>query len=317
METPQGYLLRAVNQCPAAALNAEDSDSGDFMTRLFAWQAAGLIWFGAAAQAAPVTADFAYTVDQDGGQAWDVDLSLSPSERWTLYAGGGQARGSEQTSDLGGTLFNVGASLRGGRAGVSLGYEDFRDQSNYHAGTLAARAWLAAGDFELALLGKRRDLEVLVTVRLPLRTLTRELEFSANGAGLQLSYTREAFSVYVMAMQYDYDRDFDDFIDLVGSPELALRPRIEALVGTIVTQTQGTIDQQVGLGCEFSLGRQSLSVDLSSVHDAVLDAGSHSLAVTWRRAQNAHLDLGVTAGLVDSDTFGGIGFIGAQIGLAN
>ena len=65
------------------------------------------------------------------------------------------------------------------------------------------------------------------------------------------------------------------------------------------------------------LDRDALAVDLAFVHDAVLDAGSRSLSLTWRRAQTAHMDWGLSAGLVDSATFGNIGFLGAQIGLAN
>ena len=79
----------------------------------------------------------------------------------------------------------------------------------------------------------------------------------------------------------------------------------------------GAIDRQAGVGCEFSLGRQSVGLDLSYVHDAMLDSDSQSLAVTWRRAHTAHFDWGLSAGLASSDAFGDIGFLGVEIGLAN
>jgi hypothetical protein len=276
-----------------------------------------LVIAGGNAQAAALSAELGYTVDQDGGHALDLDLSLAPTRYLTLYAGAGQSQGSEATSDLTGTLFNAGASLHGERAGLSLAFDSFDDSSNYQARTLAARAWLAAGDFEFALLARQRDLAVEVTLELPLRTVRRELDFAGTGAGLQVSFARESFSAYAMALRYDYDQDFDDFIGLINSPQLELRPRIEALVGSFITQTQGAIDRQAGVGCEFGFGRHSLAVDLSFVHDAVLDAGSSSLALGYRRAQNAHFDWGLTAGMVDSDAFGNIGFLGVQIGLAN
>jgi hypothetical protein len=84
-----------------------------------------------------------------------------------------------------------------------------------------------------------------------------------------------------------------------------------------MTQAQGAIDRQSGVGCEFGFGRHSLSLDLSFVHDAVLDTGSSSLALGYRRTHSAQVDWGVTAGMVDSDVFGGIGFLGLQIGLTN
>jgi hypothetical protein len=271
----------------------------------------------ALAQAAPVSAEFGYTLDQDGGHALDLDLSLAPTRHLTLHAGAGQSQAGDQAGNLNGNLFNAGASLHGERGGLSLAWDSFDDSSNYQARTMAARAWFTAADFEFALLGRQRDMAVVATLELPLRTVRRELEFAATGFGLQIGYAREDFNAYVMALEYDYDEEFDDFIDLIGSPELALRPRIEALVGSIVTQTQGAIDRQAGVGCEFAFDRNSLAVDLAFVHDAVLDAGSRSLSLTWRRAQTAHLDWGLSAGLVDSDTFGNIGFLGAQIGLAN
>lgn len=275
----------------------------------------GLACTGAAA--APVTADFGYTVDQDGGRALDLDLSLAPTDRLTLSAGAGQTRGGDQTASLDGTRFNLGASLHGERTGLSLAWDDFRDDSSYTAATLAARAWFSAGDFEFALLGRRRDIGVDVTLELPLRTVRRELDFSGTGLGVQLGFAGERFNAYVMALGYDYDQGFDDFIGLIHSPQLALRPRIEALAGSFITQTQGAIDRQSGAGVEFGAGRQSIAVDLSYAHDAVLDAGSTSVAVTFRRAQTAHFDWALTGGLVDSDAFGDIGFLGVEIGLAN
>jgi hypothetical protein len=268
-------------------------------------------------EAAPFTARLGYTADQEGGRAIDADFSIAPTRQLTLFAGAGQSQGAEATGDLAGTLYNLGLSWRGRRAGVALNYDAFDDSSNYHAGTIGARAWLTAGDFEFALLGRRRDLAVEVVLALPSRTLRRELDFSASGLGLELGYSREDFSAYVMALQYDYDDAFDDFLDLIGSPILDRRPRIEALVGTFITQTQGAVDRLAGAGCEFGFGRHSLGLDLTFAHDAVLDSGSTSLAVSYRQAQSARVDWGLSAGLVDSDAFGDIGFLGVEIGLSN
>lgn len=279
--------------------------------------AALMLVLGARAQALPVTADFNYLRDEDGGQSLDADFSVAPTERLTLHAGAGHSRGSEQTSDLSGTLLSGGASWRARRGGAALSWDSFDDSSNYQAATLGARAWLTAGDFEFALLGRRRDVSVDVTLELPLRTLRREVEFAGAGAGLEVAWSGDTVNAYVMALEYDYDGDFDRFVDLIRSPELAQRPRIEALLGSVVTQTQGAIDRQAGVGCEFSLGRQSLGLDFSYVHDALLDSDSQSLALTYRRAQSAHFDWGVSAGLVSSEAFGDIGFLGVEIGLAN
>jgi hypothetical protein len=278
--------------------------------------AALLLCIGARAPAVPLSVNFAATADDSNGRSFDADVALSPNEHLTLNAGAGYSDGSDAT-DLRGALLDAGASWRGRRGGIALNYEYFDDSSNYTAATIGARAWIGAGDFEFALLGRRRDSSVKLTLQLPARLATREVDFSAVGAGLQVSYIGENFSAYAMAVKYDYDDAFNNFLDLAVSPRLFRRPRIEALLGSFLTQAQGAIDRQAGVGIERSFGRHSLALDFSTVHDAVLDAGSVSVALSFRRAQTAHMDWSVSGGMVDSEAFGTIAFAGFSVGLAN
>jgi hypothetical protein len=279
--------------------------------------AAVLACAGAPALAAPVSVDFGASIDDTGGRSFDAGFSISPAEHVTLSAGAGHSAGSDETANLTGTLLNAGISLHGERCGVSLDYDSFDDSSNYHSRTVAARAWIAAGDFEIALLGRHRDLDLTLMLELPLRTVRRDVDFSAIGGGFAIGYARGSINAYVSALAYDYDDGFDQFIALSNSPQLATRPRIEALVGTFMTQAQGAIDRQYGAGVERAFGRHSLGLDFANVHDAILDAGSTSVAITWRYAQSARLDWRVMAGLVDSDTYGSIGFVGLGLGIGN
>lgn len=269
------------------------------------------------AMAMPANLDLSANTDDGGGRSYAADVSLSPTEHFTVTAGAGHSQGGDDTGDIAGTLWNAGVSLHGERGGVSLRADSFDDSSNYTARTLGARAWLGAGDFEIALLGRRRDIDVQVTLALPLRTIRRDVEFSALGAGLEVTWTRGRISAYASGLVYDYDDDFDRFIELSRSPQLARRPRIEALVGSFLTQAQGAIDRQAGAGIERSFGRQSLALDVSHVHDAILDAGSVSVAVTWRLARTARLDWSVSGGVVDSDAYGDVAFIGVGLGIGN
>ena len=269
------------------------------------------------ALAVPMNVAFSANVDDTGGRSFGADFDISPGEHVTFSAGAGHSAGSDETADLAGTLLDAGVSLHAERGGFALRLDSFDDSSNYHSRTLAARAWIAAGDFEIALLGRHRDLGVELTLELPLRTVRREVDFSAVGAGLELSFARGNFNAYASALTYDYDEQLDQFIALANSPELASRPRIEALVGTFMTQAQGAIDRQFGAGIERALGRHSLSLDIANVHDVILDAGSTSVALTWRYAQSARLDWNLSAGMVDSDTYGNIGFVGVGLGIGN
>lgn len=278
---------------------------------------AAALAFACVAQAVPLTANFSVSADDAGGTAIDADFTVSPTEHLTLMAGAGHSESPARTVELRGTLLNAGASLYGDRAGVALGYDLFDDNTSYHAGTLGARAWVRAGDFEFTLLARHRDMGVELTLDLPLRTVRREVEFSALGAGAQIAFSRGDFHVYAMTIGYDYDEQFDEFLDLAGSPLLDERPRIEALLGSFLTQAQGAIDRQTGAGVEYMSGRHSLAVDFSYVHDAVLDSSSTSVVLTFSRAESAHLDWSLSAGMADSEAYGGIAFLGVSFGLAN
>jgi hypothetical protein len=279
--------------------------------------AAIFICAGSRVCAVPLSATFSATVDAANGQGYDADVSIAPTDRLTLNAGAGQSSGTGDSADLHGTLLNAGASLHGERRGVALTCDRFADRSNYQSTTLGARAWFSAGDFEVALLGRRRNMSVEMTLALPNRTLNRTVEFSAVGGGLQLSFDRGNFSAYAMGVTYDYNDDFTNFIELTQSPQLARRPRIEALVGSFVTQAQGAIDRQVGAGVEQTFGRHLLGVDLSSVRDAIDDTTSTSVALTWRYAQSARLSLSLSGGMVDSDRYGDIAFVGVSADISN
>jgi hypothetical protein len=269
------------------------------------------------ANALPFSATFSATTDDASGHSFDVDFSLSPNEHVTLNAGAGQSTGSDKTADLRGTLLNAGASFHGDRGGVSLDYDRFDDSSNYHSAILGARAWISAGDFEFALLARQRDMGVDLTLELALRTVRREVDFAAAGVGAQVTWTGDKYSAYAMALKYDYDDDFDNFIALINSPQLAQRPIIEGLVGSFITQARGAIDRQAGAGVERAFGRHSLALDVASVHDAMLDSSSVSAALTWRFTQSAHVDWSVSGGMVDSDAYGQIGFLGMALGLTH
>ena len=265
----------------------------------------------------PLNADFSATVDDAGGHSIDADFTLALSQRLSFNLGGGQSTGADETANLRGTLLNAGVSFHGDRAGAAFSYDRFDDSSNYRSATLGGRLSIAAGDFEVSLLGRRRDMSVELNLDLPNRTLSRSEDFSAVGGGLQLTFSHGNLSVYAMGVRYDYDDDFDRFLALTHSPQLSRRPRIEALVGSFITQTQGTIDRQAGVGLEQTFGRHALALDVSSVRDAIDETRSTSVGLTWRCAQSARFDWGVTAGMVDSERYGDIGFAGLSLGISN
>lgn len=267
--------------------------------------------------ALPMGAHLAATLEEHGGNGFDLDFYISPTEHLTLGAGAGHATSSDASGSLAGTVLNVGLALDQDRFGVSLDYDHFGDSSNYQVGTLGARAWFEAGDLRFALLARKRDMAVTLRLDLPRQTLSREIEFGAFGVGGQVSYLHGRFSAYGMALAYEYDDDFERFLQIDDGPRTERRPRLEALLNSFVLQTQGAIDRQAAAGCEFSMGRHALAFDVSSLHDAVLDADSTSFGITWRYAKSSRMDWGVTAGIIDGDVSDDVGFLGVMLGINN
>lgn len=289
------------------------------MSRPFRWIATCVFGMCAAsgAWAVELGANIAVSADDTGGYGIDADFSVAPTGNLTLRATAGYSSGPDDIGDLAGTVFGAGAALHGERMGMTLDYDRFDDPTSYRVATIAARAWFDAGDWRIALLGRQRDMGVELTLQLPLRTLRRTVDFSALGAGLELGYTRGDFDAYVMALDYQYDDDFERFTALDDGPLAERRPRIEAMLGSFITQAQGAIDGQAAAGVQYSFDRNTLAVDISMVHDAIIDESSTSVALTWHRVRSSRFDWSVTAGLLDSMSFGNVGFMTVAMGFSN
>ena len=108
------------------------------------------------------------------------------------------------------------------------------------------------------------------------------------------------------------------FLDLAESPLLDRRPRIEALLGSFLTQAQGAIDRQTGAGVECSLrpatrSRWTFRMCTTPCWTRAAPASCSPVAV-----RNPPTSTGrVSAGMVDSEAYGGIAFLGVGLGLAN
>ena len=120
-----------------------------------------------------------------------------------------------------------------------------------------------------------------------------------------------------MALDYEYDDAFERFIAIDDGPLAERRPRIEAMLGSFITQAQGAIDGQAAVGAQYSFDRNTLAVDISTVHDAIIDQSSTSYMFTWHRVNSARMDWSISAGIVDSIGFGNVGFVSVGLGISN
>lgn len=288
------------------------------MIRPGRWLAAcAFVMCASGAEATDLGANFTLSGDDTGGYGIDADFSLSPTENFGLRATAGYSTGPDEVGDLAGTIYGAGATLRNDHLGITLDYDRFDDPTSYRVSTLGARAWFDAGNVRISLLGRQRDMGVQLTLELPQRVVRRTVEFSALGAGLELMYTGDRFGAYLMGLDYEYDDAFERFTAIDDGPLAERRPRIEAMLGSFITQAQGAIDMQAAAGAQYSIDRNTLAVDLSTVHDAIIDASSTSLMFSWHRVHSARMDWCISAGVVDSISLGNVGFMSVSLGVSN
>jgi hypothetical protein len=267
--------------------------------------------------AVKVDASLAATVDDSDGRGIDADLGVAPGEHFNFNVGVGHFSASDETSDVTGTTWRLGAGVHGSRAGAALSYDNFEDGSNYRSATLGARAWFEAGDLTLSVIGRHRQHEIAFDWQLPQRVVRREMDFTATGFGFEASYSIGNWSGYLGAIAYEFDDSFEDFVNFARSPQVVRRPRVEALVANFITLTQGAIDREARVGVERAFGRHSVALDATQVRDAITEEDSVSVALTWSFAQSARLDWSLSGGFVDSDSLGNIAFAGVALGVSN
>jgi hypothetical protein len=289
------------------------------MFRPFRWVATCAVGLCAAqgATALDLGANFTVSADDTGGYGIDADFLVSPTEKLSFRATAGYSTGPDDVGDLAGTVLGAGASLHGDHLGVTLDYDSFDDPTSYRVETFGARAWFDVGDLRFSLLGRQRNMDVTLTLDLPTRVVRREVDFSAVGAGLELSYTHGDFGAYLMALDYEYDDEFERFVAIDDGPLAERRPRIEALLGSFIMQAQGAIDQQAAAGVQYGFGRNAVALDVSTVHDAIIDEHSASYMVSWHRLHSTRMDWSVSAGLIDSMSIGNVACLTVSLGISN
>ncbi|MEO8063693.1 MAG: hypothetical protein ABI821_13195 [Pseudomonadota bacterium] len=147
----------------------------------------------------PPNAGFSATIDGAWGHSIVADFTLVPTA---------------------GLSFN----LRGGQSpGAALSYGRFADASNYLSGTPGGRRSIAAGNFEVLPLGRRRDMSADTDTRSAEPYVERHVEpqlgFLRRGWRPAAHFQPGNLSVYTMGVRYGYDDDFDDFLALAQSPQ--------------------------------------------------------------------------------------------------
>ncbi|MGQ0836282.1 MAG: hypothetical protein ACT4O5_15460 [Gammaproteobacteria bacterium] len=252
--------------------------------------------------------------DAEGGTSLDVDASLAPTGWLTLSAGAGTSDASSGGAELGGTAMRGSIDLHSQRFGVQTYLRSWSDDDEFDSQTLGARAYFRSGGFTAAFIGEGQDLDVGFTVLVLGRPVERSASFESTGVGAGVSYYGRTWGGYLEGVAYDYDEQFDAAIAASRSPGIARFPRVQALVGSVLTLTQGALDHELTAGVERMFSRSSLRLDWVTVEDAIDGLRADSVSGAWRYSFTRAIDLELTLGVSDSETldslaFGGVTFM--------
>lgn len=295
------------------------------MSRLNGRSAAALVML-LSTLAAPVRADeapgrFSATVagfvDDADGTSLDLDLNWQASDWIGLSAGFGNADSSSDLADLSGRSLRAGVDVHGSAFGARLDWRNWQDDGQFESDTLGGELYWTGGGFSAGLLLEQRDFTVDYSITLANRTVARSVDFQGTGVGAQLSYANDRWSGYLRGIGYDYDQTLDRVLAAQQLPNLARFPRIQALVGSLLTRSAGAIDHDYGVGIERSFQRSGLRLDLTQTRDAISASDSRSVSLGWRYSLTPRFEIDATVGRSDSDDLDSVGFAGLALTFRN
>lgn len=271
----------------------------------------------APASATPFGATLAGYVDDADGTSLDLDLYWDVTDWLTLGAGVGSADSSSDLADLSGQALRASVDVRGAAFGGRLGWRNWRDAGDFESDTLSAEFYWRADGWRLGLIGERRDFTIDYTLTVLGRPARRTQSFAGTGVGARVAWYGERWGGYLRAVGYDYDATLERVIAASRAPNLARFPRIEALVGSLLTRTAGAIDQDLSAGIERSFRRSSLRLDFSAIRDATRGTDSRAVSLGYRHALTSRFEIETTIGTVDNDELDSVGFAGIALSFRN
>jgi hypothetical protein len=272
--------------------------------------------------AAPATASsFSATlsgfIDDADGTSLDLDLYWAPAEWLALSAGVGSTDSSADLADLSGDSLRAGIDVHGESLGGRLGWRQWRDSGDFESESISAELYWRSGVWQIGLIGEQRDFRVDYVIIVAGRPVTRSAAFEGQGFGAEVSWYAERWSGYLRAVGYDYDATLEAAVAASRLPNLARFPRIEALVGSLLTRAAGAIDHDLAAGLERAFQRSGLRFEVSATRDTVSGADSLGASLGYRYSLNSRLEIEATIGAVDSDDLDAVGFAGLALTLRN
>jgi hypothetical protein len=255
---------------------------------------------------------FSGLFDSEQGRSLDVDARWSPLPSWSLGAGVGSGKSGVPGADLAGTSLRASTDLYlgGFDAGVSL--QSWKDSSDLRTRSVRAQAgWSFDGGLGVHALLDARSLDIQYTRQLALgQARQATVQFDGDGIGAEISFAGERYNAALHFIDYGYGRSLSRVRSALSATDTTRFPRLQLLVGSLVTRAAGAPDQEAGLtvGREFS--RTSLQGEWLMLRDALTGERSNSLSLVHSYQVSKHLEIDTTLGFSDGAADGTLAFGG-------
>lgn len=282
------------------------------MPRVSSVAAALAVLSCATATAGAASVTVAGLADSEDGFSYGVDALFSPTAAWSVGAGAGR-----QESSVGGASFS-GTSLRGsteftfGAFSAGLSLQHWKDSNQLKSTTVRGQlGWMSANGLSLSALFDARSMEVQYTATVLGLPQDSRIDFDGFGVGADVSWFGAEWNLGARFIEYDYGRSVDRVRAVIEATSTQRFPRLESLLGTIVTRASGAPDRQLAATAGRQFSSSSLQGDWTMQRDALTGDRINSFALTHGYRFTEALRLDTTAGHSDNDAgdsafFGGL-----------
>ena len=263
----------------------------------------------AAPAAAVWTLSAGAQTDDSGANTTDASIDWGPTEKLTLAASAGHVKGDSDLGAFSATTATADVNwqpLR--RLGFALGYELWDDSSTYEKRTARGAVYLGGPRLRAGLLAESVTSDT--TAELTTRRRT-SLSFDGSGYGLDLRAAGDRGDIYATYLTYDYDQNVARLATFLSNPNLATRPRLDALVDSGLTAAAALLDHSLVIGTDVFVRQARIGLAFSQYQDIVSDTTTRAVQSDVEWSLSSRWALRLTAGVSDSEqtshsVFGGV-----------
>lgn len=265
--------------------------------------------------------------DEDGTYSFNAGLDHAFSDATWLRLAAGLADGATGPDSLSTYRAVAGVDHWFDPAGLAFDVEYWGDRDTVQTLGYKGELYFRGEHARFGLNAAWRDIDITYEVPALARNLVADNQsFTATGFGASFRYSWSAASLYVNAMEWNYDEPIGTVVtqvDLSRVPVL-LRPAVQQRLATVVnavrflsssslTLANSLLAHSASAGMDYRFGNQSVNLELAHDRGEVGGLDVTTVSAGWLFPAGSSLDVEVRVGASDADAFGTTAFGGISL----